>query len=241
MKLSDRVYLVEQRFVALAMSVMGVVVFFDVVHRVASRELSLFTRLVSAVVAWLVCTAALRMRQRAAPQAPTKTWIQGALLAGGLYVGLRVFLLVLPNGLVWSQTLGLVLTLWVGIIGASMATRQHRHLALDLGSKLWPRKVLPYVQAGGNFLTALFCLVLAGLAVVSLRDHYRDYADTDGAGGIFPAVAIPKWLAYAGLPAGFLLMAVRFFAQVLDGFRGRVEEDDALRMLGLQIEGEKKP
>jgi C4-dicarboxylate transporter DctQ subunit len=233
---ADRVYRVEQRFVAAAMGVMGIVVFFDVVHRVASRELSNPARLAWAAVAVTVCTAALRMRQRTAPMAATKTWIQGALMAAGLWVGLRVFLAVLPNGLVWSQTLGLVLTLWVGIIGASMAARQHRHLALDLGSKLWPRRALPYVQAVGNLLTAVFCLVLAGLAVVSLRDHFRDYADTEGAGGIFPAVAIPKWIAFFGIPIGFVLMAVRFFAQVMDGFRGKVEEDDALRMLGLEVE-----
>ena len=236
MTFADRVYQVEQRFVAVAMGVMGVVVFFDVVHRVASRELSPLGRLAWGAITVIVCTAALRMRQRAEPLAPTKTWIQGGLLAAALWIALRLFLVVLPNGLVWSQTLGLVLTLWVGIIGASMATRQHRHLALDLGSKLWPKKALPYVQAAGNFLTGLFCLVLAGLAIVSLRDHFRDYAQTDGAGGVFPALAIPKWIAFFGLPIGFLLMAVRFFAQVRDGFRGKVEEDDALRLLGLEIE-----
>jgi C4-dicarboxylate transporter, DctQ subunit len=233
---ADRVYRVEQRFVAVAMGVMGVVVFFDVIHRVASRDMSLLASILSGVAAVIVCAAAIRMRHRAAPQPAATTWIKGALAAGVLWAGLRIFLYVLPNGLVWSQTVGLVLTLWVGIIGASMAARQHRHLALDLGSKLWPKKALPYVQAGGNFLTATFCLVLAALAVVSLRDHFRDYADTDGAGGIFPAVAIPKWIAFFGLPIGFVLMAIRFYAQVMDGFRGKVEEDDALRMLGLEIE-----
>ncbi len=236
MSFADRVYRVEQQFVAVAMSVMGIVVFFDVVHRVASREFSPVARFAWAAIAVIVCTTALRMRQRANPMSPTKTWIQGSLLAAGLWVCLRVFLVVLPNGLVWSQTLGLVLTLWVGIIGASMATRHRRHLALDLGSKLWPRRALPYVQAAGNFFTAAFCLALAGLAVVSLRDHFRDFADTDGAGGIFPALAIPKWVAFFGLPLGFLLMAVRFFAQAMAGFRGTVEEDDALRMLGLEIQ-----
>ena len=52
-----------------------------------------------------------------------------------------------------------------------------------MGSKVWPKRAVPYVQAAGNFITASFCLILAGLAIVSLRDHFRDYAETDGAGG----------------------------------------------------------
>lgn len=236
MKLADRVFRLEQRLVAVAMGVMGVVVFLDVIHRVASRELTTPARLLWGGIAVVVCTAGIRMRNRAAPDAPTKTWIQGAGLAALLWIALKIFLALLPNGLVWSQTLGLVLTLWVGIFGASMATRMHRHLALDLGSKLWPRKALPFVQAAGNLITALFCLVLAALSIASLRDHYRDFADTDGAGGIFPAVAIPKFIAFAGLPVGFVLMAIRFFAQMMEGVRGKVEEDDALKLLGLEVD-----
>lgn len=234
---SDWVYFIEQRFVALALSVMGVVVFLDVVHRVASRERSLLMGLVWAVVAVAMVFGALRLRGRAASL--STAGISVALVAG-VYGALLAFLHFLPNGLVWSQTLGLALTLWVGIFGASMATRDHRHLALDLGSKLWPKSMLPAVQGAGNVVTALFCAALGLLAVVSLRDHFRDWSDTDGAGGVFPALAIPKWLAFAGLPVGFALMTVRFFAQALESFRGKVEEDDALHMLGLDANEEAK-
>lgn len=231
---SDRVYLVEQRFVALAIGVMGLVVFFDVLHRVTSRDLPWAWRGAWAVIALFGVYGALRLRG----QAPSvKTWGLAAAIVGLLYAGILLFHLAVPNGLVWSQTLGLVLMLWVGVIGASMATREHRHLALDLGSKLWPQKLLPAVQGVGNVVTSLFCLALGVLAVVSVRDHLRDWNDTDGAGGVFPAMPIPKWLAFAGVPVGFGLMAVRFFAQALESFRGKVEEDDALHMLGLKEDG----
>ncbi len=236
--LSDRVFAIEQKFVALALSVMGVVVFFDVVHRVASRELTPFWKVVWFVGAVLLVGGALQLRG----QPPgLKSWAAAVGIVALCYGGLRLFLLLIPNGLVWSQTLGLVLMLWVGVIGASMATREHRHLALDLGSKLWPRSMLPKVQGLGNLVTSLFCLSLALLACVSLRDHFRDWSDTDGAGGVFPALAIPKWIAFAGVPIGFALMTVRFFAQSLESFRGKVEEDDAMHMLGLDKTDEKKP
>ena len=228
--LSDRVFRLEQRFVALALAVMGVVVFFDVVHRVASRELTPAWKLVWFVGGVVLVSGGLQLRGEGRG---ILTWARAAGVVVVCWAGLRLFLFAIPNGLVWSQTLDLVLMLWVGVIGASMATREHRHLALDLGSKVWPKRLLPRVQGLGNLVTAGFCLALALLACVSLRDHFRDYADTEGAGGVFPALAIPKWIAFAGVPIGFFLMTARFFAQALESFRGKVEEDDALHMLGL--------
>ena len=230
--LSDKIFRVEQRFVALALAVMGVVVFLDVVHRVASREFTPVATAISFVTGVVLVLGGLRLRGLQGP----KTWGLAIAIVLGCWGALKGFLFLIPNGLVWSQTLGLVLMLWVGVIGASMATREHRHLALDLGSKLWPKSLLPKVQGLGNLVTALFCLSLALLACVSLRDHFRDWSDTDGAGGAFPALAIPKWIAFAGVPLGFFLMTARFFAQSTESFRGKVEEDDAMHMLGLDTE-----
>ena len=50
------------------------------------------------------------------------------------------------------------------------------------------------------------------------------------------ALALPKFVAFAVVPIGFCVMGLRFFAQMLESFAGRVEEDDALHMLGLQTD-----
>lgn len=243
--LSERIYAFERRFASVATGLIGAVVFLDVVHRTASRQEGLLGNLLGP--AWngplgtaagigffaFVIQAALRMRGRAPG---LKTWGLAAAMSVGGWVALRAFLWVLPNGLVWSQTLGLVLMLWVGVVGASMAAHDRRHLALDLGSKLWPKKLLPKVQAAGHLVTALFCFILAVLSVFSLKDHYGDWTETAGAGGSFVAIALPKFLAFAVIPVGFSVMGVRFFAQMLESFGGKVEEEDALYMLGLQAE-----
>ncbi len=233
MSLSDKIYAIEQRFVALAIGIMGVVVFLDVLHRVTARDLTWGWRAAWFVIGVFAVTGALRLRG----QQGAKTWGIAAGVVVLLYGAILLFHFVLPNGLVWSQTLGLALMLWVGVFGASMATREHRHLALDLGSKLWPKKLLPKVQGVGNVVTSLFCLALALLAVVSVRDHFGDWRDTDGAGGTFPALPIPKWLVFGGMPLGFAVMSVRFFAQAIESFKGKVEEDDAMQLLGLKDEG----
>ena len=238
------VYRAEQRVVGLCMAVMGTAVFLDVVHRVASREQGLLHRwsggaswanpvgtAAGLLVAWGLTFAALRARGNPPSGA---TWGKAAGITAVAYAALRAFLVLLPNGLVWSQTLGLVLMLAVGCFGASTAAQEHRHLALDLGSKLWPKKILPYVQALGNLLTALFCVVLVVLSVVSIKSHYGDYVDTAGAGGAFVALPIPKYLAFMVIPVAFTVMAVRFFGQALVSARGHVEEDDPLQMLGIK-------
>lgn len=236
---------VEKAVVAIGMGIMGVVVFFDVIHRMASRDRGVLMRIFGEDATWTnpvgtaigcavllgVVYAALRTRGEPASK---RTAIRSVVVAGAIYGGLRLFVFVLPNGLVWSQTLGLVLMLWVGLVGASLAAHEHRHLSLDLGSKLWPKKALPMVQAVGNVVTAGFCLVFAFLAVKSLGDHFKDYADTDGAGGIFVALPIPKWAAFSVIPVAFVIMAVRFLAQARDGvLKGEIEDDDPLKLLGM--------
>ncbi|MEW5851722.1 MAG: TRAP transporter small permease [Myxococcota bacterium] len=245
-----KLHKVEQRLVGICIAVMGTVVFLDVVHRTASRENGLFQKIfgdapwvnpagtaTGLAVSWLLVFAALRTRGR---PGGSRTVVEAGVLTAVLYGLLRLFLVVVPNGIVWSQTLGLVLMLWVGCIGASMAAYEHRHLALDLGSKLWPRKLLPYAQAAGNLITALFCIVLVVLSVVSIRSHYGDYADTAGAGGAFVALPIPKWIAFTAIPVGFAMMAGRFLGQFVDSIKGHVEEDDPLQMLGLSQSGDEK-
>jgi TRAP-type C4-dicarboxylate transport system permease small subunit len=245
-RLSERIYSVEKRFAATATGLIGAVVFLDVVHRTASREEGLLGRVLGPgpwtgplgtvlgiAFFTVVVQAALRMRGRAAG---ASTWGLAAVFSIGGWLALRAFLWLLPNGLVWSQTLGLVLMLWVGVVGASMAAHDKRHLSLDLGSKLWPASLLPKVQGLGHLVTGSFCLVLAVLSCVSLRDHYRDWSSTAGAGGTFVALALPKFVAFSIVPVGFCVMGVRFFAQMLESFAGNVEEDDALHMLGLQAD-----
>lgn len=229
-QINDRLYRIERTFVAWATAAMGLVVFLDVMHRTASRDDGYVKTIVVLLLLAPFVFGALRMRgETNTAKAAGLT----ALILAATFGALRLFLELVPNGLVWSQTLGLVMMLWVGCFGASMATHESRHLALDLGSKLWPKSALPYVQGIGNLVTAAFCIMLAFLAVYSLRSHYGDYLDTDGAGGTFVAIAIPKFMAFTIIPAGFGLMGLRFTAQALQNFAGSVDEEDTLQMLGM--------
>ena len=183
------------------------------------------------VVAVLLTYAALRTRTSAAPRARHAGLAVGIVVLGKLL--LLGFVALLPNGLIWGQTFALVLMLGVALIGASMATYEHRHLALDIGSKLWPKRALPAVQAVGNAVTGLFCLAMTVLTAMSVRNHYGDWAETDGAGGKFIGFDLPRFVAFAVMPVGFAIMAARSFVQARESLQGKTNDDDALRMLGL--------
>ncbi len=233
LRASAAIYHVERAIVALILSVMGVVVFLDVAHRVSTREGSWLAEPVvigtaAAVIGVLACKT--RGRARYLPEG----------VAIGVAVGISQFAYVrlVENGLIWSQTLALALTLWLGNLGASLAAYERRHLAMDIGSKLWPPTIAPKVAALGHWITALFCLGLVYLGYRSVADHWALWSSSDGAAGNLSGIAIPKWFPALSIPYGMGMLAFRF---ALDGARTwagelGLEEDDPLHQLGLKAE-----
>ncbi len=137
-----------------------------------------------------------------------------------------------------AQPFALALTLWVGMIGASLAAHERRHLALDVGSKLWPAAARPFVAALGHLVTAGFCLGMLWLAQRSIVEHVALWKDTGGAGGTLSGTAIPKWFAVGAVPWGMLTLSVRFLAEAWRAVTGQIPEDvdDTLHQLGIDTQ-----
>lgn len=227
-KVDDALFAVEKVAVAAMLVAMGLVVFLDVVHRVATREGSwLANPFAVGVVAAGV--GALAFRTRGKPAA----WGVGAGLA---FVAAQVaFVKLVPNGLVWSQTLALALTLWLGLMGASLAAHERRHLALDIGSKLWPASMANQAAAVGHFVTAAFCVGVLWLGWRSVGAHLELWTATEGAAGTLSGLAIPKWAANLAIPYGMAALGFRFALEGVRTWRGEIAVgvDDTLHQLGI--------
>lgn len=231
----------ERVVVSGMLGVMGLLVFLDVVHRVSTRGGSLLAQPAFVAVASAV-VAVLAFRTRGAPNAAVKGIVVGTALAAAQFAFVRL----LPNGLVWSQTLALALTLWLGTMGASLAAHERRHLALDIGSKLWPPSIAPKVAALGHVLTALFCLGILALSMRSLFGYSIDgshvpghldvWRESDGAAGTLSGTGIPKWAAFLSIPYGMIVLAFRFCLEAAKTWMGMVElgGDDTLHQLGIE-------
>jgi TRAP-type C4-dicarboxylate transport system permease small subunit len=212
---------------------MGLVVFLDVVHRVATRQGSwLANPAVMGGAAVALAVLALRTRGDAGA-----LW-KGALLGAGFELARQAFVWALPNGLVWSQTLALSLTLWLGTVGASLAAHERRHLAMDIGGRLVPPAWPGRVAAVGHALTAAFCGLLLWLGARSVLGHWDLWASTGGAAGTLSGLAIPKWFPALAIPYGMSMLALRFGADAVRAWTGAlaVGGDDTLHQLGLDAE-----
>ncbi len=248
-------YRMEKRVVSTMLLVMGLVVFCDVVYRVsATAESPLVPDWIeaalgaAAVPMWAAyvggVAGVLAMRSRGDDDAELK----GISVAWGFALLLALYVRVLPSGLVWSQTLALSLTLWMGMSGACLAAYQRRHLALDIGSKLWPAAMAPKAAAIGHFLTAAFCVLVlvlgwrsifgVGEGETRIPGHLDTWTDSEMAAGTMTGTVIPKWFVMFSIPFGAAVLAFRFALQGVQVWSGRegLGGDDTLRQLGLEDE-----
>ncbi len=136
-----------------------------------------------------------------------------AAVAGLVYLYAREY----PGGFIWAQKLALVMMIWVALLGASMATYDRSHLALEMGEKLWPQKALPFVKALSHALTAGFCLICFYLSVNLILAQHKE-------GHTITAVEwLPTWVAFLAMPYAFGAMAIRFLAQSATTVTGTAE------------------
>jgi TRAP-type C4-dicarboxylate transport system permease small subunit len=109
---------------------------------------------------------------------------------------------VIATGLVWIDPLLRHLVLWVALLGASRATRQEKHIKIDLLSNYLPAAKQRWVQGGLDLLAALVCisLVLPGI----------DFVREEAQGGKFLILGIPLWFSQAVLPVMMGVIGARF-------------------------------
>jgi len=104
----------------------------------------------------------------------------------------------LPGAAVYTQHL----TLWVGFIGALLATAAGKHLALSTLEMLPAGRVRNFARGYGDLVSAFVSAVLAYASlVVVLADRTRP--DTLAGG-------LPEWWTEVIVPIGFVVMAFRF-------------------------------
>lgn len=95
----------------------------------------------------------------------------------------------LPTGYSWAQSYSLILLLWVGFLGASMAARQRRHLRVDLARKLMSADKLPLFNAISYTVAAGFSAVVCYLGYIYIFGPDSTY--------IRPIWDAPGWLPEA--------------------------------------------
>jgi TRAP-type C4-dicarboxylate transport system permease small subunit len=116
---------------------------------------------------------------------------------------LQIFLRnVFTTGLVWGDMLLRNLVLWIGFIGATLATREGKHINIDIISRSFSPSVRGWVEFGIH----LFSLLICGLLTYASLKFIRNEAQM----GTATLLGIPIWILEVILPVTFALMSFRF-------------------------------
>jgi TRAP-type C4-dicarboxylate transport system permease small subunit len=134
------------------------------------------------------------------------TWLENGLLIAllALMVSLAGAQIVFRN-LLDMSILGVdqwlrLLVLWVALLGAVAASREGKHIRVDVLSRWFPGRVRAGAQALTDVFTIGVCLLLAWQAWRFIQ------AET----GIKAFGALPGWVAELILPVAFTLIALRY-------------------------------
>jgi len=127
---------------------------------------------------------------------------------------------IFESAILWAGPLLRVAVLWVGMIGAMVATRNDRQISVDAVSRFLP----PRWKARVRVLTDLFT---AGASAVVSWSAYRLMLDDRAAGGVEIAF-VPVWVCEAILPVAFAVIAMRYILFAIKHFRVAVSEGDEL-------------
>lgn len=119
----------------------------------------------------------------------------------------------LDSGFSWGDPLLRLLVLWLGLMGAMVATRLDRHITVDA----LLRVLTPPLQRGARIVTklatAMVCALLTyhSARLVAMDYEYQDILFAD----------VPAWIGDLILPFAFGVMTLRLLFQAIMAFRGR--------------------
>ena len=137
-----------------------------------------------------------------------------ALLA--VMILLAFWQIVLRNffatGIDWGDSLIRYLVVWVGFIGAAIATREGKHITIDILSRWITGKGNSAIQVISHLSSAVICGLLAWAAIKFI------WFEAQMGGTTF--FNLPIWVPELIIPITFGLMTLRYTLRLINEFIG---------------------
>ena len=112
---------------------------------------------------------------------------------------------VLGSSILWADILVRILVLWLGMLGAMVATRDKKHINIDLISRYLSPQWLLVVDSVVSVFAAGVCAIAGYFSLLFVIAEYQS-GDTAFA-------QVPVWLCTTILPVVFGLIALRYLIQ----------------------------
>ena len=129
---------------------------------------------------------------------------QGAVVAMMMVMATVVFVNVVTRyalgfSLTWSEELARYLMIWVTYLGAGLAMREGRHVAIEYFQALLPGPLIPYFRAFVGLVILIFLgfVTVLGFQLSSFAWQQRT-----------PVLELPQGLIYLAIPLGAVLFGL---------------------------------
>ena len=113
----------------------------------------------------------------------------------------------LGTGSIWLDPLLRVLVLWVGLLGALVATRQNKQISVDVLTRFLPERLKTISDIITRTFAAIISAIIAWHSFLFLIDEWNS--------GAMAFASVPAWLPESIIPIGFAIIALRYAFQVL--------------------------
>jgi TRAP-type C4-dicarboxylate transport system permease small subunit len=135
----------------------------------------------------------------------------GVLLSMLLMAVLQIFLRnFFSSGVLWGDALVRVLVLWVGLLGAMVATRNNNHINIDVISRFLPENIKNISQLIVQVFAAFVCIVMTWLSFKFLLSEI-EYS-------VNAFANVPAWVCESIIPFAFAVISIRYLILSITGF-----------------------
>ncbi len=140
------------------------------------------------------------------------------ILLACLQIGLRTFF---SGGLLWADPLLRYLVLWCGMLGAVVATREKKHIGIDVLGYLAPDRIKVWIDLVIDLFSSIVASVLTWAAINFVRNEVL-YGGSS-------LLNIPSWVWNLIFPLAFFLITIHFFLAITKDIRAIVSRSESCR------------
>ena len=127
-------------------------------------------------------------------------FLLSAILLASAQILLRNFF---DSGIFWADSALRILVLWIGMTGAMYASRNKKHIRIDVLSHYLPEKLRDNIWRVTELITAIVCAIVAYYSIKLIQFEYED--------GLIAFANVPVWLCESIIPFAFIVMSLRYF------------------------------
>ncbi len=116
------------------------------------------------------------------------------------------------GGIYWADGMLRYLVLWIGMLGAMIATQERNHISIDLLEYVARGRAKMVLRSFIHGFSMLVCTVVTRVSVTFIID--------EKASGTLAFGTVPSWIAESIIPFAFAVMTIRFLLYFADDLHG---------------------